>query len=214
MTIGRSVGRRAVLRSALAAAGIGAVATGLAACTGDDADSGSSGAPGGSALNSDPGTAVDPRVVFIAASDRKAGPVLSGTLLDGTQFDLSSWDGKPVVVNVWGSWCGPCKVEQPGLVTAAARLTPTGVHFLGLDQKDTPANAQAHNRHFGVTYPSLSDTSGRQLLSFRGLIPPAAVPSTVVLDAEHRVAAVKIGRTTATTVVTMVAQVTGRQAPA
>lgn len=205
-----TVGRRAVLRSALAAAGIGALATGLAACTGDDADSGS----GGSALNSDSGTAVDPRVVFIAAADRRAGPALSGTLLDGTGFDLSAWAGKPVVVNVWGSWCGPCKVEQPDLVSAAARLTPTGVQFLGLDQKDTPANALAHNRYFGVTYPSLSDTSGRQLLSFRGLIPPAAVPSTVVLDAQHRVAAVKIGRTTATTVVTMVAQVTGRQAPA
>lgn len=201
-----TVGRRSVLR----AAGIGALVSGLAACTG----SGGSAAGGGSAVNGDPGTAVDPRVLLIAAADRKAGPQLSGTLLDGTRFDLSAWAGKPVVVNVWGSWCGPCKDEQPGLVSAAARLTPMGVEFLGLDQKDTPANAQAHNRHFGVTYPSLSDTSGQQLLSFRGLIPPAAVPSTVVLDTQHRVAAVKIGRTTATTVVTMVAQVTGRQVPA
>ena len=201
-----TVGRRSVLR----AAGLGALVAGLAACTSSGGDSASG---GGSPLNSDPGTAVDPLVVVIAEADRKAGPQLSGTLLDGTRFDLSVWAGKPVVVNVWGSWCGPCKDEQPGLVIAAARLTPTGVEFLGLDEKDTPANAQAHNRHFGVAYPSLSDISGQQLLSFRGLIPPAAVPSTVVLDAQHRVAAVKIGRTTATTVVTMVAQVTGRQVP-
>lgn len=165
-------------------------------------------------MNSNPGAAVDPRVIVIAVADRKAGPQLSGTLVDGMRFDLSAWAGKPVVVNVWGSWCGPCKDEQPGLVIAAARLTPTGVQFLGLDEKDSPANALAHNRHFGVHYPSLSDTSGRQLLSFNGLIPSAAVPSTVVLDAQHRVAAVKIGRTTATTVVTMVEQVTGRQVPA
>jgi len=201
-----TVGRRLVLR----AAGMGALAAGLAACT---SGGGGSATGGGSAVNSNPGTAVDPRVILIATVDRKAGPQLSGTLVDGAGFDLSAWAGKPVVVNVWGSWCGPCKDEQPGLVTAAARLTPTGVEFLGLDEKDTPANAQAHNRHFGVAYPSLSDISGQQLLSFRGLIPPAAVPSTVVLDAQHRVAAVKIGRTTATTVVTMVAQVTGRQVP-
>ncbi len=201
-----TVGRRSVLR----AAGIGALVTGLAACTGGGGDPAATGQP----VNGGAGTTVDPRVLFIAAADRKAGPALSGTLLDGTPFDLSTWAGKPVVVNVWGSWCGPCKDEQPGLVSAATRLTPAGVQFIGLDQKDSVANALAHNRHFGVRYPSLSDTSGRQLLTFRGLIPPAAIPSTVVLDAQHRVAAVKIGRTTATTVVTMVAQVTGRQVPA
>lgn len=168
---------------------------GLAACT----DSGGTSATGGgSTLNGDAGTAVDPRVILIAVADRKAGPQLSGTLVDGTAFDLSSWAGRPVVVNVWGSWCPPCKEEQPDLVSAATRLIPTGVEFLGLDQDDTPANALAHNRHYGVTYPSLSDTSGRNLLSFRGLIPPSSVPTTVVLDAQHRVAAV-IGRATATT---------------
>jgi len=105
---------------------------------------------------------------------------------------------------------------QAGAGRPGQRITPadpTGVEFLGLDQDDTPANALARNRHYGVTYPSLSDTSGRNLLSFRGLIPPSSVPTTVVLDAQHRVAAV-IGRATATTVVTRAEQVTGQRVPA
>ncbi len=197
-----SPARRSVLRAAglAALAGFGG---GLAAgCTGED--SGALGTP----VNGDAGSGDYLRVIPVA--ERRAGPQLRGELVDGSSFDLAAWRGSPVVVNVWGSWCGPCKDEQPALVAAAKTLAPRGVRFLGLDQESSRANAQAHERTFGVTYPSLADPTGTQLLRFRGLIPPAAVPTTVVLDAEHRVAAVKINRITEATLVGLVDQVTGR----
>ena len=196
-----STARRSVLRAAGLAAlvGVGGV---VAGCTGDD------GGAVGSPLNSDAGQTDVLQVIPVA--ERKAAPQLRGELVDGTSFDLASWRGSPVVVNVWGSWCGPCKDEQPALVAAAKALAPRKVRFLGLDQESSRANALAHERTYGVTYPSLSDPAGTQLLRFQGLVPPSSVPATIVLDAEHRVAAVKLGRITQATLLGMVDQATGR----
>jgi thiol-disulfide isomerase/thioredoxin len=196
-----SVGRRSVLRAAGFTALAAGVGGGLAACTG-------TGAAGSTPVNGDPGSSASLRVIPVA--ERKAAPVLTGPLVDGAPFDLGAWRGSPVVVNVWGSWCGPCNDEQPDLVAAAKALAPRGVKFLGLDQETSRANAQAHQRTYGVTYPSLADPDGTQLLRFRGLIPPASVPTTVVLDTEHRVAAFKIARITKATLLAMVDEVTGR----
>lgn len=194
-------GRRSVLR----AAGLGALVAGFAGaasgCTGN-------GSAIGTPVNGGPGTGDYLRVYPVA--DRRAAPALTGALVDGRQFDLTAWRGSPVVVNVWASWCDPCRKEQPALVTAARALAPRGVRFLGLDQETSRANALAHQRKFGVSYPSLADPSGTQVLRFRGLIPPATVPTTVVLDAEHRVAAVKLAVVTEDTLLAMVDQATGR----
>jgi len=188
-------GRRSVLRAAGLAALAGVGGSLAAGCTSDDGQA-------GSPVNGDPGTA--DLLKTYPAADRKPGPALRGTLIDGRSFDLSSWQGRPVVVNVWGSWCGPCKDEQPALVAAAAQLAPQGVQFLGLDQQDSRANALAHVRKYGVGYPSISDPAGAQLLRFNGLIPPAGIPSTVVLDAQHRIGAIRIGTITQATLVDLV----------
>lgn len=129
---------------------------------------------------------------FPVSQRQQVGPV-SGHLLTGDSFDLRSWRGKVVVVNVWGSWCADCRAEAGHLQKAYQSLTKTygsDVAFLGIDNQDpSPDNGIAFERRFGVTYPSLFDQGGRTLLAFQGQIAPNAVPTTVILDKQGRVAA-------------------------
>jgi thiol-disulfide isomerase/thioredoxin len=132
--------------------------------------------------------------VLVTAARRKAAPELSGQTLDGESFDLVTLRGRVVVLNVWGSWCAPCKKEQPDLVRAAADLADERVAFVGINVRDKRANALAHNRKYAVTYPSLSDQGFRLVSRFKG-IGPQAVPSTILVDRQGRVAAVLFGAT-------------------
>ena len=124
---------------------------------------------------------------------RTPGPV-SGTTLDGRHLSLEQYAGKVVVLNVWGSWCAPCRREAPTLVAAARDLSKDGVVFLGVNTKDASAdNALAFQRRYDVPYPSFFDPSGRTLLAFHRTLPPSAIPSTVVIDRQGRVAASILG---------------------
>ncbi|MCW2867892.1 MAG: TlpA family protein disulfide reductase [Marmoricola sp.] len=137
---------------------------------------------------------------------RTPGPV-TGTTLEGKRISLSAYAGKVVVLNVWGSWCPPCRKEAPQLAAAAKQLTgsgggsdtsdpsdPSDVVFLGIDTKDaSPQQGLAYQRRYDVPYPSLYDPSGRNLLAFAGTLNPSAIPSTVVLDRRGRVAASVLG---------------------
>ncbi|ACU40514.1 TlpA family protein disulfide reductase [Actinosynnema pretiosum subsp. pretiosum] len=124
--------------------------------------------------------------------DRKPISGLSGPSLmeDGKTISLDDYEGKVVVVNVWGAWCPPCRTEAPEMQKVQDEAGPKGVQVLGLDVRETSINAgRDFKSNRGLTYPSIYDDSGRTLLAFKGY-PPNAVPSTIVLDKQHRVAAV------------------------
>jgi thiol-disulfide isomerase/thioredoxin len=155
----------------------------------------------------------DGSISVIAAADRVAAPALAGTTVDGKPYDIADDKGKVVVVNVWGSWCPPCRKEAPQLVQAHARLTAAkdkgpAVAFVGIDTRDpSRAAAKAYQRRFGVPYPSVYDPSGTLLLGFADSLPPSAIPSTLVIDARGRVAARVLGGITAATLADLVQQV-------
>jgi thiol-disulfide isomerase/thioredoxin len=145
-------------------------------------------------------------ITIVPAGKRGAAVNLEGTTLDGDPLTLASYRGKPVVLNVWYSTCGPCRKEAPALNQAHEQLAPEGVTFVGLDTVDPdPQAAKAFERTFGTPYPTLFDEDGRSLLALRGAVPPNAVPTTLVLDQEGRIAArVSGAMPSATTLVDLV----------
>lgn len=137
----------------------------------------------------------DGNVTQYKPADRKSVQDVGGERLDGKAFELSEFKGKVVVVNFWASWCAPCRGEAPSLQHVYDENKAKGVEFLGVAFKDSKPNAQAFERKFKVTYPSLFDADGQVTLAFRE-VPPSAIPSTLVLDRQGRVAARVIGATT------------------
>jgi thiol-disulfide isomerase/thioredoxin len=178
--------RSAFLRLATA----GAVAVALAGCSSAVGDTG---APDKGYISGDGSVTVTP------VDKRDAPASFGGKTLDGAPFNVADHRGEVVVVNFWASWCPPCIKEAPGLQRVWADDQSRGVQFVGVDVGDNRAAAQAHERRFGVTYPSVEDESGRVLLAFRGTLTPASRPSTLILDRDGRVAARVLGRVDATT---------------
>jgi thiol-disulfide isomerase/thioredoxin len=107
-------------------------------------------------------------------------------LHDGTTVGLDDHAGNVVIVNIWGSWCGPCREEMPGLQFVQEQ---TGAAILGIDVRDERQAASDFVRDRGVTFDSIFDPPGRTLARLSGY-PRNTVPSTLVLDKQHRVAAV------------------------
>ncbi len=133
-------------------------------------------------------------ITRLAPSERRQPGPVSGTTLEGKPLSLEEYAGKVVVLNVWGSWCPPCRKEAPLLAKASRELAGEGVVFVGVNTKDSrPQQGLAFQRRYEVPYPSFFDPSGRTLLSFRGTLNPSAIPSTVVIDAQGRVAASILG---------------------
>lgn len=161
----------------------------LAGCSSDVGSSGNQGYVAGKGI-----------ITSVKAADRKQPGAVAGRTLDGRQVSLSDFRGKVVVVNVWGSWCGPCRAEAPMLAQASRDLAEKGVVFLGIDSRDPSKDAaKAFVRRFDVPYPSLYDQQGSTLLAFRGTLTPNSVPSTVVVDPQGRVSGSVLGSLTRTT---------------
>jgi len=131
------------------------------------------------------------RTITVAPiAERKPAPTLAGFDLQGkalSSADLRG-DNRILVVNVWGSWCAPCRREAPVLADASRRYAKRGVAFLGLLSRDKPATATAFARRFDVTYPSLRDPGGRLQLKFADSLPSQGIPTTWIIDRHGRVA--------------------------
>ncbi|WP_240675204.1 TlpA family protein disulfide reductase [Cellulomonas endophytica] len=124
----------------------------------------------------------------------RPGPVeLVGTDYEGGTQDVSAWRGDVVVLNTWYAACPPCRAEAPDLVAVAEEYADRGVHVLGINGTDAAGAAQPFQERFGVPYPSLEDTDGSAVASLQGTVPVNAVPTTVVLDRQGRVAARVLG---------------------
>ncbi|WP_251153451.1 TlpA disulfide reductase family protein [Cellulosimicrobium sp. Marseille-Q4280] len=133
-------------------------------------------------------------------TDDRGEPVsLTGTDYEGGTVDTSTWLGDVVVLNTWYAACAPCRAEAPDLVELANEHEADGVRVVGINTTDEAGAAQAFQRTFEVPYPSIDDRSGEVVAALSGTVPLQAVPSTVVLDREGRVAARVIGLVEGTT---------------
>ncbi|CAL9473411.1 TlpA family protein disulfide reductase [Streptomyces pilosus] len=127
----------------------------------------------------------------VPAGKRVAAPELSGETLEGKPLDVADHQGKVVVLNVWGSWCNPCRAEAKYFAKVSKDYADKGVQFVGINTRDGSTTAAlAFEKDFGIPYPSLYDPTGKLMLRFeKGTLNPQAVPSTLVLDRDGRIAA-------------------------
>ncbi|WP_037674526.1 TlpA disulfide reductase family protein [Streptomyces griseus] len=169
-------------RAALLTAGAAVAALTLAAC-------GSGGTSGG---GGDTNFVMGKDGVATAEKGERAqAPDLSGKTINGKQLDVASFKGKVVVLNVWGSWCAPCRAEAPNFEKVYKDVRSKGVQFVGINVADARVgSALAFEKQYGVTYPSLYDPSSKLILRFqKGTLNPQAIPSTLVLDRSGKIAA-------------------------
>ncbi|WP_241386476.1 TlpA disulfide reductase family protein [Rhodococcus sp. CH91] len=175
---------RKAMRSVVAAI-CGAVL--LTSCaTGDDAV-----ATGGTFDFVSPGGQT--RIFYDPPAERGTLGELSGEDLmnEGDTISLDDFEGQVVVLNVWGQWCAPCRSEADDLEQVYRATKDLGVQFLGINVRDNQRDkAQDFMTDQQIGYPSIYDPPMRSLLALGRNYPTSVVPTTVVLDREHRVAAV------------------------
>ncbi len=130
----------------------------------------------------------DGTVTVLAPDEREPAPDVTGEFLDGSPFALRDYLGEVVALNVWASWCAPCRAEAPALNQISNETADLGVQFIGLDTRDSRASAEAFIRRFDVPFPSVWDPDAKIQLAFRDTLPPQAIPSTLFIDKQGRVA--------------------------
>jgi thiol-disulfide isomerase/thioredoxin len=167
------------------------------------------------ATNSEAGgyISADGSITVVPPADREPVPDIAGETLQGDPIsldDLRGSDdgaGRIVVLNVWGSWCGPCHAEADDLATASERLAPEGVRFLGIDIRDQTASALAFEKEYGIDYPSIFDPDSTTLLEFPESMMAVSPPTTYVIDSDGRLAARVFAEVTVETLVDLVDEV-------
>lgn len=166
--------------------------SGTGGCAAQDGESVSR--PTGGAQASASADIVSKSLTWIPAAERKPAPVASGPALSGKgTVSTDDYPDKVVVINVWGSWCGPCRQEARDLADAS-RQASTKAAFVGINVRDNnPDAARAFVRAFDVPYPHIYDPAGEQLLRFAGTLPPNGIPATLIIDREGRVAGRVVG---------------------
>ncbi|MFD3468540.1 TlpA family protein disulfide reductase [Streptomyces sp. NPDC058682] len=177
----RSPSGRALLLTAVTVAG----ALTLTACSGSD-----SGKPTGTGGNYVTGAS---GISTVSKEERVEAPKLDGETVDDGTLDTTTLKGKVVVLNVWGSWCPPCRNEAKYFAQVSKELADAGkdVAFVGINTRDnSKQNAITFEEDYGITYPSLYDPAGKLMLRFpKGALNPNAIPSTIILDREGKIAA-------------------------
>lgn len=136
----------------------------------------------------------DGTVTEIAADQRGESIDFSGTDEDGETIDSADLAGRVVVVNFWYASCAPCRAEAADLQSVNAEFEGEDVSFVGVNVRDQAPQAAAFAENYGITYPSIVDVDGSTQLAFTGDVPPNAVPTTLVLDKEGRVASRILGQ--------------------
>ncbi|MEE1797606.1 TlpA family protein disulfide reductase [Streptomyces sp. NPDC101062] len=128
----------------------------------------------------------------VASADRQSVNKIAGETLEGKQLDVADLKGKVVVLNVWGSWCPPCRAEAPHFAKVSKETESKGVAFVGINTRDANKGpAVAFEKDYGIAYPSLYDPTGKLIVSGfpKGSLNPQSIPSTIVLDREGKIAA-------------------------
>ena len=150
--------------------------------------------------------------VLYPAGQRPMAPDFTAATLTGSRLSFSSYRGRVVVVNFWGSWCGPCREEAPTLAVTARQYRSAGVSFLGVDVRDTTASALAFARSYGISYPSVNDAGSVITLDFTSVVPIAGTPTTLVVDRTGHIAGAVFGTATYQELSDILTQVTGKTA--
>lgn len=134
------------------------------------------------------------------SEDERTDPVeIAGTDFSGNAVDTRGTGGEIVVLNTWYAACPPCRAEAPDLLEIATERASDGVRLLGINGTDEAGAALAFEREHGITWPSIADTDGSAAAALQEIVPVQAVPTTVVLDRQGRVAARVLGQIDAST---------------
>lgn len=158
----------------------------MTACSGDDPLAAQAGNSGGKNY-----IAGDGSVMELAVDERGEALQFSGETFDGATLSSDSLDG-PALVNFWYASCAPCRVEAPDLSQLSQEYADE-VDFVGVNVRDTAETAAAFERNFDIDYPSIEGRDGKILMDFASFVPPQAVPTTLILDNDGRVAARVLG---------------------
>jgi thiol-disulfide isomerase/thioredoxin len=187
--------RRSILRTAI---GFGLIATLLAGCASDPlADQFRAG-------DNKNYIAGDGTVTEFALGSRPGFEAFVGTTESGQALDSSAFEGNVIVMNWWYSACAPCRAEAGDLAMLSVEFEDS-VQFVGVNVRDTAETALAFDRNFGIEYPSLIDAqSGQVSLAFTGVVSPQAVPTTIVIDRDGKVASRILGRIEASILRTLI----------
>jgi thiol-disulfide isomerase/thioredoxin len=180
--------KQQVFRVATAMAVAGSFALGLGACSANDPLASQFKAGDNKNYIAGDGSVTEYPVANRGKSVTWSGPTETGGILSSSQLT-----GVPVVMNYWYAGCAPCRAEAPELLELSKQFPK--VQFVGVNVRDSAATAAAFNRNFKLTWSSIIDSqTGSVALAFTGIVTPAAVPTTLVIDKKGRVSARVLGR--------------------
>jgi thiol-disulfide isomerase/thioredoxin len=131
-------------------------------------------------------------VQIIDVNHRVPAPSIEGPALAGGVLRSRDFVGRVLVLNYWGSWCPPCRAEQPKLNTVYNADHAKGVDFLGINIRDDNTSARTFLQNYHVQYPSIVDEPDATALQFDPRL-PADPPLTIVVDKAGRIAAKILG---------------------